>query len=146
MPDKIARRRMAHFGWLYGYDSWKIEPVPAIPEFLHGLRERAAALVMVGAEELVETLVTEYPPGAAIGWHRDAPAFAVVVAISLLSWCRLRLREGSSGRARASLVIEPRSVYTLRGQAGSRWQHSISPTKATRYSITFRTLRSTKAE
>ena len=139
-------RRAAHFGWLYGYESWKIEPGPAIPEFRHGLRERAAALVGVEAGELVETLVTEYPPEAAIGWHRDAPAFDIVVGISLLSPCRLCLREGSSGRARASLVIEPRSAYTLRGQARSRWQHSISPPKVTRSSITFRTLRSTKAE
>jgi alkylated DNA repair protein (DNA oxidative demethylase) len=85
MRDKVARRGVAHFGWLYDYDSWKIEPGPAIPEFLHGLRERAAALVAVEAEELVETLMTEYPPEAAIGWHRDAPAFDIVVAISLLS-------------------------------------------------------------
>ena len=47
-------RRAAHFGWLYGYESWKIEPGPAIPEFLHGLSERAAALVRVEAGELVE--------------------------------------------------------------------------------------------
>jgi alkylated DNA repair dioxygenase AlkB len=34
---------------------------------------------------LVEALVTEYPPGAAIGWHRDARCFGVIVAISLSS-------------------------------------------------------------
>ena len=90
MRDQVARRWVAHFGWLYGYDSWKIEPGPAIPEFLHALRARGATLLAVEAEELVEALVTEYPPGAAIGWHRAARCFGVIVAISLLSPCRLR--------------------------------------------------------
>jgi alkylated DNA repair protein (DNA oxidative demethylase) len=31
MRDVIARRRVAHFGWLYGYDSWQVEPGPPIP-------------------------------------------------------------------------------------------------------------------
>jgi alkylated DNA repair dioxygenase AlkB len=38
-------------------------------------------------------------------------------------------------------VLEPRSAYVLRGVARWRWQHAISPTKALRYSITFRTMR-----
>jgi alkylated DNA repair dioxygenase AlkB len=96
MRDKVARRRVAHFGWLYGYDSWRIEPGPAIPDFLDSLKKRAATLVEVEPDRLVEALVTEYPPGAAIGWHRDAPAFGIVIALSLLSACRLRLRDGSS--------------------------------------------------
>jgi len=39
------------------------------------------------------------------------------------------------------LVLEPRSAYILRGAARWRWQHAISPTKALRYSITFRTMK-----
>jgi len=38
------------------------------------------------------------------------------------------------------LVLEPRSTYVLRDEARWRWQHAISPTKALRYSITFRTM------
>ena len=144
MRDRVARRQVAHFGWLYRYDSWRLEPGPAIPEFLRELRERSATLLQVAGDDLVEALVTEYPPGAAIGWHRDAPVFGMVIAVSLLSPCRLRLRPGPSGRARVALAVEPRSVYALRGEARSNWQHSISPTKAMRYSITFRTLRSKK--
>jgi DNA oxidative demethylase len=51
MRDQVARRWVAHFGWLYGYDSWKIEPGPAIPEFLHALRARGATLLAVEAED-----------------------------------------------------------------------------------------------
>jgi alkylated DNA repair protein (DNA oxidative demethylase) len=137
MRDVVARRHVAHFGWLYGYDSWRVQPGPPIPEFLDSLKTRAATLLQVEPDELVEALITEYPPGAGIGWHRDAPVFGVVIAVSLFSPCRLRLRYGSRGRASAAIVIEPRSAYVLRGEVRSKWQHSISPTKATRYSITF---------
>jgi alkylated DNA repair dioxygenase AlkB len=40
-----------------------------------------------------------------------------------------------------SLDIAPRSIYTMQGAARWQWQHSVSPTKELRYSITFRTRR-----
>jgi alkylated DNA repair dioxygenase AlkB len=39
-----------------------------------------------------------------------------------------------------ALELAPRSAYILRGDARWRWQHSIPPARALRYSITFRTL------
>ena len=39
--------------------------------------------------------------------------------------------------------LAPRSAYLLAGRARSVWQHSIPPVPALRYSVTFRTLRST---
>ena len=48
----------------------------------------------MAAEDLVEVLVTEYAPGAGIGWHRDAPMFGMVAGISLLSACRFRFERG----------------------------------------------------
>jgi DNA oxidative demethylase len=133
-----ARRRAAHFGWVYGYESWQISPGPAIPDFLLPLRERAAPLAAVSPTELVEVLVNEYPAGAGIGWHRDAPAFGLVIGVSLLSISRLRFRrEGARSR---SVTLEARSAYLLEGPARNQWQHSLAPTAALRYSITFRTL------
>jgi DNA oxidative demethylase len=134
-----ARRRAAHFGWVYGYESWRISPGPAIPEFLLPLRERAAKLVAVSPTELVEVLINEYPAGAGIGWHRDAPAFGLVIGVSLLSISRLRFRR--QGERSRSVTLEPRSAYLLDGPARNQWQHSLAPTAALRYSITFRTLR-----
>jgi alkylated DNA repair dioxygenase AlkB len=40
-----------------------------------------------------------------------------------------------------SLALEPRSIYLLQGEARWGWQHSIAPTPALLWSITFRTLR-----
>jgi alkylated DNA repair protein (DNA oxidative demethylase) len=144
MRGQVARRRTVHFGWVYGYESWRIEPGPPIPEVLLPLRARAASLANVDPEALVEVLITEYPAGAGIGWHRDAPQFGTVIGVSLLTACRMRFRRGggATGETRA-LVLEPRSAYVLDGAVRWAWQHSISPMKAPRYSITFRTLKTT---
>ncbi len=133
-----ARRRVVQFGWVYGYESWRITPGVPIPEFLLPLRARAAGLAAVEPEHFVEVIIIEYPPGAGIGWHRDAPAFGLVVGVSLLTTGRLRFRR--QGERARSVTLEPRSAYLLDGPARNQWQHSLAPTAALRYSITFRTL------
>ena len=142
MRGQVARRRTTHFGWTYGYETWRIEPGPPIPHFLLALRPRAAALGRLPPEELVEVLVTHYPPGAGIGWHRDAPMFGIVVGVSLGSPCRFRFQRGRGAERRtAAVVLEPRSGYALDGAARWQWQHSIPPGKVERYSVTYRSLR-----
>jgi alkylated DNA repair dioxygenase AlkB len=142
MRGQVARRRTVHFGWVYGYESWRITPGPPLPAFLEPLRARCAALLAIEPAALAETLVTEYPPGAGIGWHRDAPQFGPVVGVSLLSVCRMRLRSGTgAARQVRTMVLEPRSAYVLDGDVRWRWQHHIPPIRAPRYSVTFRTLR-----
>jgi alkylated DNA repair protein (DNA oxidative demethylase) len=142
MRGQVARRRTIHFGWTYGYETWRVEPGPATPEFLLGLRARAAGLVDVEPEALAEVLVTHYPAGAGIGWHRDAPAFGVVVGISLLGACRFRFQQGrDAARRTRAVTLTPRSAYVLAGAARWQWQHAITPGREERYSVTFRTLR-----
>lgn len=142
MRGQVARRRTTHFGWLYGYESGRVEPGPSVPEFLAPLRGRAGALAGVAAATLEEVLVTEYPPGAGIGWHRDAPAFEQVIGVSLLGACRFRFARGAgAAREACSFALEARSAYVLSGPARWQWQHSIPPTKSARYSITFRAVR-----
>jgi len=141
MRGAVARRRTAHFGWLYGYETWRVEPGPPIPEFLLPLRTRAAELAGVAADDLVEVLVTEYQAGAGIGWHRDAPMFGVVAGISLLGACRFRFERGKGAeRKTRAAMLAPRSAYLLTGEARYAWRHSIPPMKELRYSVTFRTL------
>jgi DNA oxidative demethylase len=118
MRGQVARRRTIHFGWTYGYETWRVEPGPPTPEFLLGLRTRAAGLVDVEPEALAEVLVTHYPPGAGIGWHRDAPAFGVVIGISLLGACRFRFQQGrgpanADGDAHTTLGVRARQRRAL---------------------------------
>lgn len=141
MHGVIARRRVIQYGWKYAFDGARLSEGAPLPEFLMAVRDRAAALAGVPAEALAEALITEYQPGAPIGWHRDAPGFGIVIGISLLSACRFRFRKGPErGSARASLTLEPRSAYVLAGPARTEWQHSIPEVASLRYSITFRTL------
>jgi alkylated DNA repair protein (DNA oxidative demethylase) len=140
MRGQEAKRRVAHFGWEYGYYDAGVEPGVELPEALLPLRDRVAAFLDVPTSEVVEALVTEYTPGAGIGWHRDAPVFGVVAGVSLLANCDLRFRRGEAGRS-IPLTVARRSVYKLTGESRWGWQHHIPPMKDLRYSITFRTLR-----
>jgi alkylated DNA repair dioxygenase AlkB len=139
-----AKRRIASFGAGYDFDTNALLPASPLPAFLHPLRERVSAWTGIPAAELRQCNVAEYRAGTQLGWHRDVPHFGVVTGISLASPCRMRLRpypHVKHGKQRALvLVLEPRSAYVLRDEARWRWQHAISPTKALRYSITFRTL------
>jgi alkylated DNA repair protein (DNA oxidative demethylase) len=137
-----ARRRVAWFGWRYDYDEHGLLPAPPVPQWLHALRERAAQMIDGSPDQLEQALITEYAPGAGIGWHRDRPAFAKVIGVSLQSPCTLRLRRRSAdGFERAALPLAPGSAYALADAVRDQWEHSIAPLSAWRYSITFRTLR-----
>jgi alkylated DNA repair protein (DNA oxidative demethylase) len=143
MRGQTARRTVRHFGYDYDYESWGLVPAEPLPASLAWLRDRCAGFAEVGSEELVQTLISRYPPGATIGWHRDAPMFgSKVVGVSLLFGCRMRFQRSGGGVRRVyELELAPRSAYVLGGQARSVWQHSIPPTKSLRYSITFRTVK-----
>ncbi|HUQ80489.1 MAG TPA: alpha-ketoglutarate-dependent dioxygenase AlkB [Gemmatimonadaceae bacterium] len=138
-----GKRRVVSFGWHYDFAARRLDRADDIPEFLRVLREPAGEFAGVDAEALQHVLVTEYGPGAAIGWHRDKAVFGEVVGISLLASCVFRLRRatGDGTWERVNLGAEPRSVYLLSGPARSEWEHSIPPVAALRYSITFRNVR-----
>ena len=89
--------------------------------------------------------MAEYRPGVPLGWHRDAPDFETVVGVSLGGIARMRFRRYPPVQPKKadvlSLELAPRSAYVLRAEARWGWQHSIAPTPALRYSITFRTRR-----
>jgi alkylated DNA repair dioxygenase AlkB len=137
-----GKRRVVSFGWQYDFTHARLHRVEDMPEFLLPLRDRAAAFAGLGADELRHALLTEYGPGAPIGWHRDRGVFAEVVGISLLSACTFRLRRKLGAKwERASLLLEPRSAYLLAGPARTEWEHSIPPVERLRYSITFRNLK-----
>ena len=148
MHGVAARRRVSFYGQTYD----EALPGADFPQFLLELRARMARWAGVEPGAFAMALINEYPPGAPIGWHRDAPQYGIVAGLSLLSSCRMRLRPyvspadlpgrtGGARRATHELTLVPRSAYLLAGEARSRYEHSIPPVKDRRYSITFRTLR-----
>jgi alkylated DNA repair dioxygenase AlkB len=134
-----AKRRVVSFGWHYDFNGGGLTKTEDFPDFLHEARERAERFAAIAPRSLQQVLITEYSPGAAIGWHKDRSVFGDVVGISLLSPCvfRLRLKRGTRWERR-NLTAAPRSIYLLRGTARSEWEHSIPAVEKLRYSITFR--------
>lgn len=143
MHGQPARRTVVHFGLRYHYESYKLVAADPVPEPLGWLCERAGTFAGTDPGLFAEALVTRYPAGAGIGWHRDAPMFGPkVVGVSLLSPCSMRFqRRATDVRSTYQVELAPRSAYVLSGAARWSWQHSIPSTPALRYSITFRTLK-----
>lgn len=148
MRGVVARRRVAFFG--HSYDANRVSP--PLPPFLLPLRHKIACWASVDADAFAMSLINEYPPGAPIGWHRDAPQYGITAGVSLLSSCRMRLRpyispgevtRGANQRRTATheIPLEQRSAYLLTGDSRNGYEHQIPPVRALRYSITFRTLR-----
>jgi alkylated DNA repair dioxygenase AlkB len=144
--EYFAKRRVVHFhadtdAPRYddgGIDSFSSGP---LPPFVAALRDKVAGWIGVAPADFVHALVSEYRPGTPIGWHRDKPAYGVVVGLSLAGWGRMRFRpcEAKDARHTVALDLAPRSVYVMRDAIRWQWQHSMLPTKALRYSITLRT-------
>ena len=152
MRGVVAKRRTLHFGWTYGYYSRRSEPGEPLPEFLLPFRVRIADWAGLRPEAFEEALLTEYPPAAPIGWHRDAPMFGDLIGgISLRSSCRMKFRPyvdpadaarlGQPRRTTHEVELAPRSGYLIGGVSRRDYEHSIPPVGGTRYSITFRTVR-----
>jgi alkylated DNA repair dioxygenase AlkB len=137
-----GNRRVVSFGWRYDFNEGGLKRAEPFPGWLTELAARAAGFAGLAPDAFVHALLTEYAPGAGIGWHRDRPQFEDVAGLSFLSPCRFRfrLREGQAWR-RTALIAEPRSAYLLRGPARRLWEHSIPPLPTLRYSITFRSFR-----
>jgi alkylated DNA repair dioxygenase AlkB len=144
MHGTPAKRTVAHFGITYAYDRSPTTAAEPLPPWVQLFVARVAAAMHERPEALAELLLTKYPPGARIGWHRDAPMFGPTVAgLSLGGACELRFRRrGRDGDLEtAAQVVAPRSLYVLGGAARAVWQHMIPPVAAERWSLTFRTVR-----
>ena len=143
MRGQTAKRTVRHFGLDYVYETGNVAPTDPLPHELAFLRDRCAALIEREPQDLAQILVSRYPAGAGIGWHRDAPMFGSRIAgVSLGAPCRMRFQRTVGGvREMAAIDLAPRSAYVLGGKARWSWQHSIPATKDLRHSVTFRTLK-----
>ncbi|OQP45299.1 hypothetical protein A4H97_32780 [Niastella yeongjuensis] len=140
-----AKRKVASFGYDYNFSTRKITKGISIPETFNWIIDRVSEQLMVSRDQIAELLVTEYPVGSVINWHRDAPPFESIAGISLGIDCIFKLRpyEKSlqSRKSIISLPVRQRSLYIMQGPARTDWEHSTAPITDIRYSITFRTLK-----
>ena len=138
----LGKRLSASFGWRYDFAGAGLQPAEPIPEWLLPLRARTARFARLEPGDLAHVLLLRYDPGAGIGWHRDRPVFDHVLGVSLGAPATLRLRRRKGAAfERASQHLPARSIYHLTGAARHEWEHSIARIQATRWSVTFRSLR-----
>jgi alkylated DNA repair dioxygenase AlkB len=127
----LGKRRVVSFGFRYDFNGGGLTETEPMPPFLLPVRGRAAAFAGLTPDRLQHVLITEYRPGAAIGWHRDRANFGDVIGVSLVSPCTFRMRRRrGSGWERAATRLDR-----------DEWEHSIPAVDALRYSITFRSMR-----
>ncbi len=151
---QTARRRAMSFGARYLSQGRRLEPAPELPPELAVYRDRMveAAAAGLGREVALAgkrpadfglCTALHYPPGGAIGWHADNPAFGpTVLSLSLGAAARLQLRPvndaATGGPSRVEQELAPRSLFVLAGEARATWQHRVCPLRAERYSLTVR--------
>ena len=109
---------------------WRDGLLPAIPEQL---------------------VVNDYPPGTGIFPHIDQAVFGDVVAsVSLQSSCMMQFSHSESDQME-EVLLEPRSLLVLSGEARWLWKHAIAPRlidivqgqerpRSRRVSLTFRVM------
>lgn len=138
-----AKRMVKYFGYSYEFYTAAVRTSEPFPQWLAELRDKAASTMHLEPTSFEQALVAYYPHGAAIGWHRDAPAFGPsVLGISLGSAETMRFRrETEAGFEIFKQPLSRGSLYAIQGVARSVWQHSLPPVKQERFSITFRTVR-----
>ena len=140
-----AKRKVISFGQGWSFTEQKLKEGNPIPGEFDFLVERIAAHLKIQKWSIAQFLITEYPVGSIINWHRDAPPFETIVGVSLLSDCIFKLRphekEKQTRAATISLPVQRRSVYSMTGISKTAWQHSTAPVNKVRYSLTFRTLK-----
>jgi alkylated DNA repair dioxygenase AlkB len=138
------------YGYRYNHthrEAIRIGELPAWAADLAGRLHRDGLLPAV-PDQLV---ANDYPPGAGIFAHVDQAVFGDTVAsVSLGSTCVMRFSGGASGRVE-EILLEPRSVLILSGDARWAWKHEIpgrtvdrweneDRPRARRVSLTFRVM------
>lgn len=140
-----GKRRVAGFGYDWNFENRTLSKGKEIPKGFDWLLQKVCVQLAVAPAAVSELLITAYPPGAVINWHRDAPPFDLIAGISLLSACDFRLQPPEANKRKRSSILTfrllPRSLYILRGEAREAWEHSTRPAENLRYSLTVRTLR-----
>jgi alkylated DNA repair dioxygenase AlkB len=127
------RRRVQHFGYRYDYKgrsvdrSMRLGPLPGwSSQVVRLLLDRR--LIPQQPDQLI---VNEYHPGQGIAPHVDCvPCFTdTIVSLSLGSACVMDFTHKMT-RETLSLLIEPRSVLVMTGEARYDWRHGIVSRKS----------------
>ena len=124
------RRRVQHYGYRYDYKSRSVDAsqfLGALPVWCRPFLEQLqhAGLVEQVPDQLI---INEYEPGQGISSHIDCrPCFGeVILSLTLNSSCVMELTRDEE---KVPLLLEPRSLLVLQGEARHVWKHGIPARK-----------------
>jgi alkylated DNA repair dioxygenase AlkB len=130
------KRRVQHYGYRYDYKARNVSHAARLdkmPEWLtaycHGLTGTSFFPHIPD-----QVIINEYQPGQGIAAHIDCvPCFCDTIAsLSLGSPCMMDFTHSQSLQ-KIAVLLEPRSLIVLSGDARYIWQHGIPARKTDRY-------------
>jgi alkylated DNA repair dioxygenase AlkB len=120
-------RRTQHYGYIYDYRAKSVDPSSRLGDLPPWLQRIAVQLHADGlfSKPPDQAIINEYAPGQGIASHIDCiPCFDdVVVSLSLAAPVVMDLKQDGKSVA---ILLEPRSVLVLRGDARYQWKHGIA--------------------
>ena len=126
-------RRVQHYGYVYDYRAKRIDPSMELGELPIWLQHIGIQLQKDGLTSAVsdQAIINEYLPGQGIADHIDCtPCFGdIIVSLSLISSVVMDFKQ--NGQI-VSIVLEPRSLLVLQGEARYHWSHGIARRKQDR--------------
>lgn len=151
--DTNLKRRVQHYGYIYDYKKKNIDQdfkIGKLPDWLISLEERIRKDFNL-ENSFDQVIINEYEPGQGISNHIDCiPCFEdIIISVSLLSSCVMQF---SKDTEKHELLLNPRSILLLNGEARYNWKHGIKAVKndkwlntiiprGRRISITFRKIK-----
>lgn len=146
------QRRVQHYGYKYDYAQHKINSEMYIAPLPDWALSIATKLHKNYSDALPDqVIVNEYEPGQGIASHTDCKTCFrdTIISLSLGSKCVMDFTHPSLGQK--SILLEPRSLIIMQGEARYNWRHGIAKRKsdkfqgqvikrARRVSLTFRTV------
>lgn len=127
------KRRVQHYGYKYDYQKRHIDASMKVKDLPIWMFEIAQRLKEDGLFDAIsdQVIVNEYEPGQGIAPHIDCePCFeATIASLSLGSSCIMDFFNKKSQKIHQEIILEPRSLIVLSGQARFQWLHGIKPKK-----------------
>ncbi len=123
-------RRVQHYGFKYNYKSRSIDHamyIGSLPNWSHWLCHRLVEDKLI-SDLPDQIIVNEYFPGQGIANHIDCePCFnETIFSLSLVSTCVMDIVKKDNPRRRVGLLLPPRCLVVLTGEARYRWTHGIA--------------------
>lgn len=150
------KRRVQHYGYKYDYKARRIDSsmrLGELPKYLKLLTQKLCedGIMPYLADQVI---VNEYQPGQGISSHIDCePCFDdTIVSLSLGSACVMNFTNKADKTQVVPVVLGPRSLVIMQGDARYKWLHSIparqkdvingeSKNRERRISLTFRKIK-----